>query len=100
MFKALGLAYDVQEEKQILKREGLECSLSRRLLNILTSIHESDRNQGNMLGQDYLTSLFDLIPQQQISRHVRKVFFSANEKYAVLVTDTHAFVVMVLNDYI
>jgi hypothetical protein len=61
-------------------------------------MHESDRNQGKVLGQDYLASLFELIPQQRISRYVRKVFFSANEKYAVLVTETHAFVVMVLID--
>jgi len=44
--------------------------------------------------------LVDLIPQKKVSRNVRKVFFSANEKYAVLITDSHAVVVIVQSDKI
>lgn len=45
------------------------------------------------LGEDFIVDLFDLLPTFDASRNIRKVFFSANEKYGVLITETHAVVV-------
>ena len=67
--------------------------MTKKILKTLKVMYNRQKENKVALGEDFIVDLFDLLPTFDASRNIKKVFFSANEKYGVLITETHAVVV-------